>query len=84
VRLILDDVVATSEDVIKVMLAGDPRPAPGTAASVDKESLMILCGQGAILPQQVQPAGKRVMSISEFLQGHAVQVGDRFGIANGE
>ena len=78
VRLILEEVVATSEEVVKVTLADDPRPVPGTAISVDKESLMILCGQGAILPQQVQPAGKRVMSIGEFLRGHPVQVGDRF------
>jgi methionyl-tRNA formyltransferase len=78
VRLILEEVVATSEDVVKVTLARDSRPAPGTVISVDKESLMILCGQGAILPQQVQPAGKRAMSIGEFLRGHPVKVGERF------
>jgi methionyl-tRNA formyltransferase len=40
---------------------------------------MIVCGDGAILPQIVQPAGRRTMSIGEFLRGHAVREGDRFG-----
>ena len=78
-RLILEDVAVVAEEVIKVTLAGERRPPPGTAISVDKQSLMILCGQGALLPQIVQPAGKRSMSIGEFLRGHPVREGDRFG-----
>ena len=78
VRLILEAVVATSEEAVKVTLADDPRPVPGTAISVDNESLDDSLRSGGILPQQVQPAGKRVMSIGEFLRGHPVQIGDRF------
>ncbi|MEX2141298.1 MAG: methionyl-tRNA formyltransferase [Pirellulales bacterium] len=80
-RLILEDVAAVTEEVVKVTLAGERRPPPGTVISVDKEALMIVSGQGAILPQIVQPAGKRAMSIGEFLRGHAVREGDRFGNA---
>ena len=81
-RLILEDVAIGTEEVVQATLAGETRPAPGTVISVDKQALMILCGQGAILPQIIQPAGKRAMSIGEFLRGHPVQAGDRFG--NGE
>lgn len=83
-RLILEDVAMVADEVVKVTLAGERRPPPGTVISVDKQALMILCGQGAILPQIVQPAGKRAMSIGEFLRGHPVREGDRFGDANGE
>jgi methionyl-tRNA formyltransferase len=82
VRLILEDVAVVAEEVVKMTLGGELRPPPGTAISVDKQALMIVCGQGAILPQIVQPAGKRAMSIGEFLRGHPVQEGERFG--NGE
>jgi methionyl-tRNA formyltransferase len=81
-RLILEDVAIGTEEVVQATLAGESRPAPGTVISVDKQALMILCGQGAILPQIVQPAGKRAMSVGEFLRGHPVREGERFG--NGE
>jgi methionyl-tRNA formyltransferase len=79
VRLILEDVAVAADEVVKVTLRGQSRPTPGTVISADRQSLTILCGQGALLPQIVQPAGKRSMSIGEFLRGHPVREGDRFG-----
>jgi methionyl-tRNA formyltransferase len=78
-RLIFDQVAAADEEAVKVTLAGRDRPPFGTVIDVDKDALMILCGKGAILPQIVQPAGKRTMSIGEFLRGHPLRIGDRFG-----
>ena len=78
-RMIFDNVAPAAEEVVKVTLAGHPRPTPGTVISVDKEALMILCGRAALLPQIVQPAGKRSMSIREFLRGHPISEGDVFG-----
>jgi methionyl-tRNA formyltransferase len=78
-RLIFDQVAAADEEAVKVTLAGRDRPPFGTVIDVDKDALMILCGKGAILPQIVQPAGKRTMSIGEFLRGHPLKIGDRFG-----
>jgi methionyl-tRNA formyltransferase len=80
-RLIFDQVAAADEEAVKVTLAGRDRPPFGTVIDVDKDALMILCGKGAILPQIVQPAGKRTMSIGEFLRGHPLKIGDRFGSA---
>jgi methionyl-tRNA formyltransferase len=80
-RLIFDQVAAADEEAVKVTLLGRERPPPGTVIAVDKDMLMILCGKGAILPQIVQPAGKRTMTVSEFLRGHSLRIGDRFGIA---
>jgi methionyl-tRNA formyltransferase len=38
----------------------------------------LACGQGVIVPRRVQPAGKRSMTVGEFLRGHPVTVGVRF------
>jgi methionyl-tRNA formyltransferase len=74
-RIILEDV----KFVENVQGGHARRPAPGTAVFDGDGQLAIVCGKGAILPQIVQPAGKRAMSIGEFLRGHAVKQGDRFG-----
>jgi len=66
----------------KVSVAGDATPAglePGQVAVVEPGRLLIQTGNGRLSLDRVQPAGKKVMDISEFLRGHKVQVGDRFG-----
>jgi methionyl-tRNA formyltransferase len=78
-RLIFDQVATADEEAVKVTLLGRERPPPGSVIAVDKNALMILCGKGAILPQIVQPAGKRTMSVGEFLRGHPLSIGERFG-----
>lgn len=52
---------------------------PGTVVECAKDRLLVAAGQGAILIQGVQPAGKRPMSVREFLNGYRVRAGDRFG-----
>jgi methionyl-tRNA formyltransferase len=52
---------------------------PGTVLRADEEGLLIATGDGAVSPQTVQPAGKRVMSVEEFLRGYPVQPGEKFG-----
>lgn len=66
----------------KVSLASGEAPAglsPGQAAVIEPARLLIQTGKGLLSLDRVQPAGKKVMEISEFLRGHKVQVGDRFG-----
>jgi methionyl-tRNA formyltransferase len=52
---------------------------PGRALEVGKGRLIVAAGGGAVALRIVQPAGKKAMPIEEFLRGHRVQVGDRFG-----
>lgn len=73
VRLIVDQasVVAPS--------ATTPNGQPGETVLVDKHLWWIATGDGVLSLDRVQPAGKRVFTVDEFLRGHAVQAGDRLG-----
>jgi methionyl-tRNA formyltransferase len=69
-RLILGPV-----DVIE-----SPHTLPaGTVLKAGERRLVIAAGQGAVSLRSVQPAGKRLMPVEEFLRGHRVRPGERFG-----
>ena len=61
------------------MLASPTERPAGVVASVAADSLLIAAKDGLVSLLNVQPAGKRVMTAAEFLRGHRVEVGDRFG-----
>jgi methionyl-tRNA formyltransferase len=50
----------------------------GTVLRAD-EQLVIATGSGGLRIYELQPAGKRMLSTEDFLHGHRVQVGERFG-----
>lgn len=52
---------------------------PGQVASADGERLVVVAGEGALSLSSVQPAGKRLMPVDEFLRGYRVRPGDFFG-----
>jgi methionyl-tRNA formyltransferase len=60
---------------------GPNHPLPGTLLSPrSKDELWVATGgNGAIEIRELQPAGKRRMRAEEFLRGHPLQAGDRFG-----
>ncbi|MEN6408049.1 MAG: methionyl-tRNA formyltransferase [Thermoguttaceae bacterium] len=51
---------------------------PGTVVEASGNRLVIAAGRGGVMPRSVQPAGKRAMSVEEFLRGHRVRPGDPF------
>ncbi len=53
--------------------------ASGTVIQVAKETLAVAAGSGMVNLLKLQPAGKRMMDVGEFLRGHRVQIGDRLG-----
>jgi methionyl-tRNA formyltransferase len=59
--------------------AGNNAPL-GTVLEAKEARLLIAAGSGAVAPKSIQPVGKRLMSIDEFLRGYPVQPGDRFGM----
>ena len=68
-RVIVDHVLTSNES------AG---AEPGTVVVSDGKQLVIATGDGRITIDAIQPAGKRVLQISEFLRGYPVKVGERF------
>jgi len=71
VRLILGPV-----DVVE---SPAERVAPGTVVEAEADRLVIATGQDAVAPRSLQPAGKRMLQVDEFLRGYHVRPGDRFG-----
>ncbi len=53
--------------------------APGTVLEAAGERLVIATGAGALAIEQIQPAGKRVLTPGEFLRGYPVRAGQLFG-----
>ncbi|NQT37971.1 MAG: hypothetical protein HQ581_10805, partial [Planctomycetes bacterium] len=54
-------------------------PAPGTIVKAADNRLRVACAEGAIELAELQPSGKRMMSVDEFLRGHPLGPGGRFG-----
>ena len=52
---------------------------PGRVIRVGPEALTVAAGGGALDLLDVQPEGRRRMSIREFLAGHHVTIGEKFG-----
>lgn len=69
----------------KVSVIDGGHPAlPGTVVNVEKDAIVVATGQGLLAIRELQPAGKRAMAAGEFLRGHQVKVGEKFGPAPAE
>ena len=53
--------------------------APGAVLEASGDRLVIAAGADALMPASIQPSGKRLLPIAEFLRGYHVRPGDRFG-----
>lgn len=58
-----------------------PGVAPGTISQADGDQLRVAAGTGSVRLLQIQPEGKRPLGPREFLAGHHLAVGARFGPA---
>lgn len=52
---------------------------PGTVIAAGSQGIDVATGAGALRILELQPAGKRVLSAAEFLNGHPLAVGTRLG-----
>ncbi len=60
--------------------AGSTTQAPGTVTEVGRDHFDVACGGGTTLRvNEVQPAGKRAMTVRDFLNGVRLSAGARFG-----
>ena len=49
---------------------------PGEITTVSRDSLVVSCSDGLIRIIQLQPAGKKVMTAGDFINGYRVKAGD--------
>jgi len=59
------------------------RPVPergeiGRILAVDRSSVVVACGEGALAISELQKAGGKRLPVQQFLAGHPLKVGDRF------
>ncbi len=66
-------------DKVSVVSPSTPDAQPGQVLLSDGKQLFIATGSDSLSIHALQPAGKRVMGIAEFLRGYPVRAGDRFG-----
>lgn len=72
------------EETIKIWRArpvaeiGQPGGQPGTVLAVNKDSMRVACGEGALDISEVQKPGGKRMDIAAFLAGTHIHPGDRF------
>lgn len=64
---------------VRVVEAGDAAARPGTVLEAAAGRIVVAAGGGAASLNGVQPAGKRMMDVEQFLRGYRVRPGDRFG-----
>jgi methionyl-tRNA formyltransferase len=67
-------------DRVQVVQADAPTDAAeGQIVQVQEDQVLVATGQHLLSLEQVQPAGKRVMTMDEFLRGHSMQAGQFLG-----
>lgn len=54
----------------------------GYILAVDRKNIVIACGQGALAVSELQRAGGKRLPVQQYLAGHPLKVGDRFGSNN--
>jgi len=56
---------------------GTGQGEPGTVVSAGPQGLEVACGEGSLVLLEVQPEGKRVMPVGDFLSGRKLAPGSR-------
>jgi methionyl-tRNA formyltransferase len=64
--------------------AQDGDGPPGTVVEAHGDNLTVVTGDGRLHVLEIQAEGKRPMSPREFLAGHPLPTGDRFGAASAQ
>ncbi|MCA9199317.1 MAG: methionyl-tRNA formyltransferase [Planctomycetales bacterium] len=49
----------------------------GSVVAADANGMLVACGSGSLRITKLQPAGKRVLAVEEFLRGYPIQPGDQ-------
>lgn len=56
----------------------DAKNLPGTIEAITEDGIEVATAKGRLILKEVQPAGKRRMSVADYLRGSSIEVGMRF------
>lgn len=54
----------------------------GEVFEVNRNGIKVICGNGLVIIKNLQPEGKRVMGVGEFISGHNIKAGEILGGMN--
>lgn len=57
---------------------------PGSILAVDREGVVVACGEGALRLTELQKAGGKRLPVAQFLAGSKIAVGQSFLVADGD
>jgi len=82
--------VATTRLMQRLVRVWEARPTvrdhdarPGTIVAADAGGIEVACASGTLLLTRIQAEGSKPLSAAEFLNGHRLKPGDRFGDHDG-
>ena len=58
------------------VLHQDSDAPPGTVLQADKRGILVACGKNTLLTKEIQPEGKKRMTVESFLCGHPIAHGN--------
>ena len=73
------DADVMQEEELKARNWNDDAVKPGTVLSVDKDSIVVKCGEGALVLRSIQLEGKKRMQVKDFLLGYHMEIGTVLG-----
>lgn len=68
----------TTIKILRASLGRDGKAEPGTVLGVDKERILVACGNGVLALECLQKPGGKALPIAQFTQGFPIKPGDRF------
>ena len=74
-RIIVGDASVISNNSLNAPTASEE---PGRVIVAENDDLWVQSGNGILALKGLQPAGKRLLTVAEFLRGYRVQAGDQF------
>ncbi len=65
----------------RALPVAEPDAKPGAVIGVSADGIVVACGSGAVQLSELQRPGGKRLNAAQFLQGRALQVGERFDLS---
>ena len=65
----------------RALPVAEPNAKPGAVIGVSADGIVVACGSGAVQLSELQRPGGKRLNAAQFLQGRALQVGERFDLS---